>query len=50
MLVAKLKVFIILLKKNNKNVIKTLAKKTMGSHYPLKQSMNVNKYLKIIKN
>tara|TARA_B100000780_G_scaffold207647_1_gene147953 strand:- start:166 stop:876 length:711 start_codon:yes stop_codon:yes gene_type:complete len=37
-------------KKNNKNVIKTLAKKTMGSHYPLKQSMNVNKYLKIIKN
>ena len=36
-------------KKNNKSVIKILAKKIMGKHYPLKQSMNVYKYFKIIK-
>ena len=36
-------------KKSNKAVIKILAKKSMGSNFPLKQSMNVMKYLKIIK-
>ena len=36
-------------KKNNKSVIKILAKKMMGKHYPLKQSMNVYKYFKMIK-
>ena len=35
-------------KKNNKAVIKILEKKSMGSDFPLKQSMNVKKYLKII--
>ena len=37
-------------KKNNNQVLKISAKKLLGKHYPLKQSMNVNKYLKIIKN
>jgi len=36
-------------KKTNKGVMKILARKSMGNHYPLKQSMNINKYLKAIK-
>ena len=37
-------------KKTNSKVKPVLAKKTMGKKFPLNQSMNITKYLKIIKN
>ena len=37
-------------KKTNPKIKPVSAKKMLGKKYPLKQSMNVNKYLKIIKN
>ena len=37
-------------KKTNPKIKPVSAKKILGKKYPLKQSMNVNKYLKIIKN
>ena len=36
-------------KKYNKNIDKISAKKIYGKDYPLKQSMNINKYKKSIK-
>ena len=37
-------------KKTNPKVKPVSAKKMLGKKFPLKQSMNINKYLKIIKN
>jgi len=37
-------------KKNNNQVLKISAKKLLGNDYPLKQSMNINHYLKLLKN
>jgi len=36
-------------KKNNNQVLKISAKKLLGNDYPLKQSMNINHYLKLLK-
>ena len=36
-------------KKNNPQVKPVIAKKKLGKKFPLKQSMNINKYLKIVK-
>ena len=39
-----------ILQKTNSKVKPVSAKKTMGNKFPLNQSMNITKYLKIIKN
>jgi dTDP-4-dehydrorhamnose reductase len=36
-------------KKNNPKINKSSAKKMYGNKYPLNQSMNINKFIKIIK-
>ena len=50
MLVVKNRVFINLLKKSNKKIKSISAKKKFGKNYPLKQSMNLGKYFKLIRN
>ena len=50
MLVVKNRVFINLLENLIKKLNLFLQKKKLGKNYPLKQSMNVGKYFKLIKN